>query len=70
MTNVEKILKDLRVGQSTVDSVAARVGLSDAATEAILARLCKDELVEWSYLAGHSKLKVYRVTNKQHKTTV
>jgi predicted ArsR family transcriptional regulator len=67
---VEKIVKDLRVGQSTADSVADRVGLSAAATEAILARLCQDELVECFSLAGHPKLKVYRVTNKQHKTKV
>lgn len=64
MTNIEKILRDLRISQSTADSTAARVGLSCAATEAILAMLLKEKRVECTSLAGHPHLKVYRLTNK------
>lgn len=47
-----KILRDLQAGQSTADSIAPRIGLPTAATEAILRRLKTEGKIKSRPLGG------------------
>lgn len=60
------ILHDLTAGQSTADSIAGRIGLTDQRTEANLRQLLADGYVSTHpiHIAGKYTLTIYRLTSK------
>ncbi len=60
MTFPQQILVDLLAGQSTADSTAGRLSLSNAHAAAMLRRHCKDGLVTSGLIGG--RLIVFRLT--------
>jgi len=60
------ILRDLAVSQSTADSIAGRIGLSEPMTAANLRQLQGDGYVTTIpiQIAGKDALTVYRLTEK------
>jgi predicted transcriptional regulator len=62
----QQILKDLSVSQSTADSIAGRIGITDQRCEALLRELKAEGYVTVHPLEidGKDALAVYRLTEK------
>jgi len=61
MTNNDKILKDLRVSQSTADSIAGRLGLHRDVVAAICDKLTAAGTLVKFPLHDHPNIIVYRI---------
>lgn len=60
----ESIIRDLRKGQSTADSVALRMGVPKEHVEAILARFVKEGSCTAHAIYGLDAVSAYRLTPK------
>lgn len=66
MTNHEKILQDLSIGQSTADSVAGRMKLPTESVEIMMDQLLNKKLIEAVQLANVDRC-VFRLTSGSTK---
>jgi len=63
MTNHERILHDLSIGQSTSDSIAGRLGLPTAAVQLLCKQLVAKKQIETLHLSHRPDIEVYRLTS-------